>query len=324
MELTEKETRWKIFKALLPYYGKKVTPDFLRKTEKYIPGITRIHPLIEGIYKPKWSDHALSIASMKVNPYQDRLTYLSDGRWRITYSSKVGGPHLAANQGLFSCLNNKEPIIVLEQLTDKSHKKGTWYRLIGLGLIESYNVQEDSFLVHHVDYATLEMVSGAGDSEQTIASLMRSFTLEEFKPFVQENKAVYQISPQKRDPAFKNVVLDQYDYTCAVTGLKYHSTNLVEAQAAHIIPKEKLGSDDPRNGLSLSRTAHWAFDIGMFRISSQYEIVVHPNAKHADSQKFPIVEMDRQLINLPEDENYYPHKDALKWHSEEVFNKFSV
>ncbi len=323
MQKAEKETRWQIFRALLPHYGKKVTPDFLRKTSKYIPGITRVHPLIEGIYKPKWSDHALSIASMKVNPYKDRLTYLPDGRWQIKYSAKAGGPQIAANQGLFKCLNDKEPIIVLEQLSDKTHKKGTWYRLMGLGLIESYSAVDETFSIYHVDYATLEMVSGAGDSEQAIASVMRSFTLEEFKPFVSEDKAVYQISSQKRDPAFKNVVLDQYGYSCAVTGMKYNSDRLVEAQAAHIISKEKLGSDDPRNGLALSRVAHWAFDIGMFTITDQLEILVHPNAKKADINKFPILEMDRQLINLPDDENYFPHPDALKWHKEEVFNSFS-
>jgi hypothetical protein len=29
-------------------------------------------------------------------------------------------------------------------------------------------------------------------------------------------------------------------------------------------------------------------------------------------------------INLPEDENYYPHPEALEWHKKEVFNKFSL
>ena len=83
MSNTNKENRWRIFRALLPYYGKIVTPHFLRKTSNYIQGVERIHPLIEGIYKPAGSEYALSIASMKVNPYEDKLTYLSDGRWTI-------------------------------------------------------------------------------------------------------------------------------------------------------------------------------------------------------------------------------------------------
>ena len=324
MPETEKEIRWRIFRTLLPYYGKVVTPDFLRNTSEFVPGIERIHPLIEGIYKPKWSDHALSIASMKINPYADKLTYLSDGRWTIKYSAKKGGPDTAANTGLFNCMKNKEPVIVLKQLSGKTARQGARYRLMGLGLINSYDPASDIFGIHHVDFATLEKVSNGADEKVIISSALRSFTLEEFNPFVSEDKTIYQVSSQKRKQAFKEVVLDQYGYKCAVTGVKYHSENLIEAQAAHIISNSKNGTDDPRNGISLSRTAHWAFDVGMFTISDQYEIVVNPKAKLASSDKFPILDMHGMQINLPEDENYYPHHEALEWHKDEVFNRFSI
>jgi len=104
--------------------------------------------------------------------------------------------------------------------------------------------------------------------------------------------------------------------------MKYHSDNLIEAQAAHIISVNKKGSDDPRNGISLSRTAHWGFDVGMFTISDQYEIVVHPKAKLSSAKKFPILDINGKQINLPEDENYYPHPEALEWHKNEVFERF--
>jgi predicted restriction endonuclease len=324
MPETEKEIRWDIFRALLPYYGKIVTPDFLRRTSDFVPGIGRIHPLIEGIYKPKWSDHALSIASMKENPYADKLTYLPDGRWTIKYSAKKGGPDIAVNQSLFNCQKDKEPVIVLEQLSSKSSSQGTRYRLMGLGLIDSYDPASDIFSIQHVDFATLEQVSKGADDEIYIASALREFTMEPFNPFIAEDKPIYQVTSQKRDNAFKNVVLDQYNFQCAVTGVKYHSDNLTESQAAHIIPKSKKGSDDPRNGISLCRTSHWAFDVGMFTVSDQFEIVVHPKAKLASSNKFPILNMHGVRINLPEDENYYPHHDALEWHKKEVFNKFSI
>jgi len=324
MPKTEKERRWEIFRTLLPHYGKIATPDFLRKTSAFVPGIERIHPLIEGIYKPKWSDHALSIASMKVNPYADKVTYLPDGRWKIKYSAKKGGPDIAANVSLFNNLKDKEPVIVLEQLSGKTHKQGSRYRLMGLGLIDGYDPESEVFSIQHIDYETLEKLSNGMDNEIFIASALRSFTLEEFNPFVSENKAIYQVSSQKRDQAFKDVILDQYDFKCSVTGIKYHSDSLTEAQAAHIISKSKNGSDDPRNGISLSRTAHWAFDIGMFTISDQFEVVVHPKANLASANKFPILNMNGVQINLPEDENYYPHQEALDWHKKEVFSKFSI
>ena len=47
-------------------------------------------------------------------------------------------------------------------------------------------------------------------------------------------------------------------------------------------------------------------------------------AKQASVNKFPILDMNGVPINLSEDENYYPHQEALEWHKKEVFNKFSL
>jgi hypothetical protein len=320
---SEKQNRWAIFRALLPYYGKIVSARFIQKTAEFIPNVPRIHNLIEGIYKPAGSEYALSIASMKVNPYADKLTYLSDGRWYIKYSARAGGSDLAVNKGLFKCMMDKEPVIVLEQLSDKTGRQGTQYRLMGLGLIDTYDPAQDVFSIQHVDFATLERVSYGEKEEAIVASALRSTILEKFILFAEEDKAIYKVSAQKRDQAFKDVVLEQYTFTCAVTGMQYYSDHLVEAQAAHIIPKRIKGSDDPRNGIALSRTAHWAFDKGMFTISDQYEIVVHPKAKHANVNKFPILDLHGQEISRPDDKAFWPHYDALTWHKEEVFDRFS-
>ena len=156
-----------------------------------------------------------------------------------------------------------------------------------------------------------------------MASALRSNTLEKFIPFVEENKAIYKISAQKRDKAFKDVVLEQYGFTCAITGQQYYSDQLVEAQAAHIIPRRINGSDDPRNGIALSRTAHWAFDQGMFTISDQYEIIIHPKARNARINNFPIVDFHGHSINKPTDDVFWPHKEAIEWHKAEVFDRFN-
>jgi hypothetical protein len=323
MVVTEKQNRWAIFRALLPYYGKIVTPNFLKRTAEYIPGIERIHPLIEGIYKPAGSEYALSIASMKTNRYADKLTYLPDGRWYIKYSAKFGGKDLAVNQGLFKCMLDKEPIIVLEQLSNKTSRQGTQYRIMGLGLIDAYDAAQDIFAIQHLDFTMFERVSYGEQEEKIVASALRSNALEKFVPFIEEDKAIYKISVQKRDRAFKDVVLEQYAFTCAVTRQQYYSDHLVEAQAAHIIPRNINGSDDPRNGIALSHTAHWAFDQGMFTLSAQYEIIVHPKAKHARINNFPIIDLQGQPINKPDDDAFWPHIDAIEWHKAEVFDRFN-
>jgi putative restriction endonuclease len=116
--------------------------------------------------------------------------------------------------------------------------------------------------------------------------------------------------------------LDSYGHACAVSQLKFAFTGVVEAQAAHIIAKEVNGTDDPRNGLALSRTAHWAFDQGIFTITDQYEVQIHPKALFADHRNFQLFDLDKKNILLPNDDSYLPHPDALRWHRENVFGKF--
>ena len=89
------------------------------------------------------------------------------------------------------------------------------------------------------------------------------------------------------------------------------------------VAKGARSTDDPRNGLALSRSAHWAFDAGIFTISDQYEVIVHPEAKRALSHHFPVIEADRKRIHLPSDTAYHPHQEALSWHREKRFGLFA-
>src|SRR5262249_47621331 len=151
---------------------------------------------------------------------------------------------------------------------------------------------------------------------------LRLESLEDWTPFVAEDRAVYRVSRQKRDAAFRSIVLANYGYTCAVTGQRFHSPHHVEADGAHIIGKDVRGTDDPRNGIALSKSAHWGFDHGLFRISDQYEVVINPRISSLNFARFPALEIDRQKILLPKDRCYWPHLDALGWHKREVFDRF--
>jgi len=108
-----------------------------------------------------------------------------------------------------------------------------------------------------------------------------------------------------------------------VTGQRFHSPRHVEADGAHIIGKDVRGTDDPRNGIALSKSAHWAFDRGLFTISDKYEVMLNPKISSASVARFPALELDRRKILLPTDSCYWPHQDALAWHKQEVFDRFS-
>jgi putative restriction endonuclease len=159
-------------------------------------------------------------------------------------------------------------------------------------------------------------------SDELLETALRLESLEEWTALVQEDRAIYQVSRQKREAAFRDIVLSNYSFTCSVTGQRFVHGPHIEAEAAHIIGKEYRGTDDPRNGLALSRTAHWAFDRGIFTISDQYEIIVHPGARAADHHLFPIIDMEGKSILLPKEKIYQPHPEALEWHRKQRFGAF--
>jgi putative restriction endonuclease len=167
-------------------------------------------------------------------------------------------------------------------------------------------------------------VLGLGLSDDLLETALRLESLEAWEPFVAEDRAVYQVSRERRNTAFSGIVLDNYGQTCAVTGQRFHSRNHTEADGAHIIGRAVRGTDDPRNGIALSKSVHWAFDLGIFAISDQYEVVINPKARSASVANFTLLEMDRRKITLPKDSYYWPHPEALAWHKVEVFDRFNI
>ena len=141
----------------------------------------------------------------------------------------------------------------------------------------------------------------------------------EFRPFLREENVTYLVSAPKRDEAFRELLLYEYDYACAVCNMKFRVDDLVEAQAAHIIPKRQNGTDDPRNGLALCRSHHWAFDAGLFTLTQMNEITVSPLAKRAEIRKFELLSLEGKPLREPLREAVLPHPKAIAWHREKVW-----
>jgi len=320
---TDIAERARIFKSLVPYFGTVQPSAFFQRTGGVIPGVERIHHLIEGIYKPAWSIYPLSISSMLKSPYNDQVFFNPDRTWWMNYSPKEGAMDTGVNAALVHCMTDRIPVLVLRQVSDKSSPEGARHRLLGLGAVENFDATANLFRIRGLEWGEMSTLLNIGLSDDLLETALRLESLEQWAPFVAEDRAVYQVSRQKRDAAFRNIVLANYGHTCAVTGQRFHSPQHVEADGAHIIGKDVRGTDDPRNGIALSRSTHWAFDRGIFTISDQYEIVVNPKIADASTDKFPVIEMDRKKITLPKDQYYWPHPQALAWHKEVVFDRFS-
>jgi putative restriction endonuclease len=159
--------------------------------------------------------------------------------------------------------------------------------------------------------------------DELTETALRLESLEAWSPFVSEERAVYRVAKSKRDAVFRKIVISKYRNTYAITRSAFAYRGISEAQAPHTISKEVNSSDDPRNGIAMSHTSHWAFDRGIFAISDQYEILAHPRTRDAYHQDLRILEPGGARILSPDDELVKPHKDALRWHKDEVYGRFA-
>ena len=125
------------------------------------------------------------------------------------------------------------------------------------------------------------------------------------------------VSRPFREKSFMHNVRAAYSNRCAITGLRLiNGGGRPEVQAAHIQPVASKGPDSVRNGLALSGTVHWMFDRGLISIGDDYKILVAKNHVPEDAVRL----LNRSgLINLPEDQTFYPNAHYLKFHRDEVF-----
>ena len=116
-----------------------------------------------------------------------------------------------------------------------------------------------------------------------------------------------------RDAAFRGLVLDAYDSTCAVTGLRIiNGGGKAEAQAAHIWSVTDGGPDVVPNGVALSATAHWLFDRHLITFDDNLSLLVSHNKVPSDL--LTLFPPSGQKIRLPVDPRDHPRPDFVAKH----------
>jgi hypothetical protein len=312
------ELRAIILSEFAKYTGQIKPAAYFKRTKQFIPAIDRFHNLITGIYKPAWSKYALCILIKSGTIYEDKdeFIFLDDGRWLMEYSPRKGGLGIPDNVALVNCMQDGVPIAVIVQVTTRENRQvGSTYRILGLGLVTNYNSVRDVFEIQSIDWDALENITSVIDDEEERYQIQLYARLtNEFKPFVKEEVRRYSVSAPARETSFRKILLQEYGYTCAICNLKFKLGELVEAEAAHIIPKKVSGTDDPRNGIVMCHIHHWAFDNGIFSLTNEGLIILSERIYQADIRNFSLIKMNKQPVSLPQNELIKPHPDALAWH----------
>ena len=123
-----------------------------------LPDGTLLVSKVRGIYKPKWSEYALSVRTALTGPYPDEETAISqDDTWSFGYYQEGIEPQLRdrkfTNRGLMQCQRDSVPVGVLRQISGSPNSR---YRILGLALVAGW---EDGFF-------WLKSMSGAPQDRQ--------------------------------------------------------------------------------------------------------------------------------------------------------------
>jgi len=323
--------RAKLFIELSNYTGLDVTSGFLRNINEHIPSvqIPHLHNLIEGIYKPKGEKYALCIWSQSAvgighEIYPDEYELSKDGSWSLDYAAKNGSLDGAVNRSLFSCMKDSVPVMAIVTSRASKSRGGARYRLLGPAIIENFNPTTRKFSLIGCTSSVARHVAIHQSPEQAESVYIRNRLIIPFE--VHEPRREYVASRKERSSAFRSIVLDEYKEQCAVCQSKFLLREegkhpLVEAEAAHIIGVEDNGPDDPRNGLSLCRRHHWAFDHGLFTVTDAMKVRISPVVQRAEVRRFDLEEYEGQFLVGPVHDSCRPAPEAFEQHRR---NKFRV
>ncbi|UWQ19281.1 HNH endonuclease [Jannaschia sp. M317] len=261
----------------------------------------------KGIYKPKYSDYALSLRTIQNGPYPDKdVVHRPDGSWALHYFQENQNPDQrdreATNRGLMRCMRDQVPV---GTLVKRKPKPGVAYEILGLGLVTNW---ENGFF-------TIEGFSNVGavhDAEQPDATRLRATHGTNSETFDAENdqdlreKTLAQVARRRGQAAFRADLLEAYAGKCCVTGCAL--TDALEA--AHIAPYRGDHSHHVQNGLLLRSDIHTLFDLGLLVITEDYRVKLSNVALEEESY----VNLESKQLVLPDDLTHYPSLDALGRH----------
>lgn len=170
-----------------------------------------------------------------------------------------------------------------------------------------------------VDFGFADDIAELPRRDHEVAPQVDGGFQDEQAPFIYEHERQFALATSNRalrDPNFRRAVINAYDKTCAITGLRLiNGGGRAEVEAAHIRPVHNDGPDDVRNGLALSGTVHWMFDRGLIGLSDDGAILVSRKVNDV-SQVDALIRKERIAL-LPEKPEHRPHPAFLKWHRQE-------
>ena len=223
----------------------------------------RLATLAKGIYKPAYTDYALSIRQTLSSPYADKeIVFRADGSWLYPYFQE--NPNLdardqeATNRGLMMCLRDGVPIGVMIQTKPKP---GVEYLVMGLGSVVDW--QDGYFIVEQFGSSTPRTKRDA--ARDWVSAEIETASAPPANADAREWQ-IRQVLKRRGQTRFRISLIRAYGGCCAITGC-----NAVDAlEAAHIAPYSESTNNKMTNGLLLRADLHTLFDLGLLSVHPEH------------------------------------------------------
>ncbi|MEZ5080348.1 MAG: HNH endonuclease signature motif containing protein [Thermoleophilia bacterium] len=267
-----------------------------------LPDGTLLATKAKGIYKPAWSEYALSIRVMLGGPYPDGpITPADDGAWSLRYhQEREDSSSVYANDGLRFCARDGIPIGVLIQA---SARPTSTYEVLGLARITA--VEGTFFLLEGLDPE--EVIAPTPAAQRPVAPAdVHPFDPDEVSDT--RRRIIAGIIQRRGQARFRGQLVRAYDGACAMSGCGI--TEVLEA--AHITPYLGPETNRPQNGLLLRADLHTLFDLGLIAIEP-HTMKVHLAPTLRDSEYGRLAGIP---LRLPREAWLAPSPEALRQHWE--------
>ena len=117
-----------------------------------------------------------------------------------------------------------------------------------------------------------------------------------------------------RSAAFRRIVSEIYDFRCAASGWRIIlPDSRVMVEAAHLIPFAETHDDDPRNGIALAPSFHWALDANIIAPGPDYKWHVSQVLDDRFADNHPLIDLEGRSLVLPRNESWWPKAESLQW-----------
>ena len=196
----------------------------------------------KGIYKPAYTDYALSVRQTLDSPYADRpVVQTADGGWIYPYYQELKAPaerdKAATNRGLMRCMEDQIPVGVLVQ---RKPKPGVTYDVLGLAAVTNW--QDGYFLLRGLDGSVINETTG-GDATAAKLRLALDLVLPDYGPSGADTRErrVAEVVQRRGKGSSEATSSELMAGRCAITGC-----DAIEAlDAAHIAPYRGDETNDP-------------------------------------------------------------------------------